>query len=138
MYDALTEDRPGMFGQVTARAEAQTLRLAILYALADGSNELQAEHLASAYAVWGYCEDSALYLFGDQLGDADADKLLEALRDSEEGMTRTQIRDLFARNKKPEELQRILELLRDTGKAYVTKEKPAGGGRPSEVWWANE
>lgn len=141
MYDALTEDRPGMFGQVTARAEAQTLRLAILYALADGSNELRAEHLASAYAVWGYCEDSALYLFGDQLGDADADKLLEALRDSEEGMSRTQIRDLFGRNKKPEDLQRILDLLRDTGKAYVTKEKAAGvggGGRPAEVWRAHE
>jgi hypothetical protein len=138
MYDALTEDRPGMFGQVTARAEAQTLRLAILYALADGSAELEAEHLASAYAVWGYCEDSALYLFGDQLGDADADKLLEALRDSEEGMTRTQIRDLFGRNKKPEDLQRVLGLLQDTGKAYAVKEKPDGGGRPSEVWWVNE
>lgn len=138
MYDALTEERPGMYGQITARAEAQTLRLAIIYALADGSNELRAEHLASAYAVWGYCEDSALYLFGDQLGDADADKLLEAIRQSEEGMTRTAVRDLFGRNKKPEELQRILGLLQDTGKAYVTKEKPDGGGRPSEVWWANE
>jgi hypothetical protein len=139
MYDSLTEDRPGMFGMITARAEAQTLRLAILYALAAGSNEIRVEHLASAYAVWGYCEDSALYLFGDQLGDADADKLLDALRGSPEGMSRTQIRDLFGRNKKPEELQRILDVLESAGKAYVTKEKAAGmgaGGRPAEVWRA--
>jgi hypothetical protein len=139
MYASLTEDRPGMFGMITARAEAQTLRLAILYALAAGSNEIGVEHLASAYAVWGYCEDSALYLFGDQLGDADADKLLDALRGSPEGMSRTQIRDLFQRNKKPEELQRILDLLESFGKAYVKKEKAAGmgaGGRPPEVWYA--
>jgi hypothetical protein len=136
MYDSLTEDRPGMFGMITARAEAQTLRLAILYALAAGSNEIGVEHLASAYAVWGYCEDSALHLFGDQLGDADADKLLDALRGSPDGMTRTEIRDLFGRNKKPEDLQRILSLLEHADKAYATKEKPQAGGRPTETWFA--
>jgi len=136
MYDALTEDRPGMFGMITARAEAQTLRLAILYALAAGSNEIRVEHLASAYAVWGYCEDSALHLFGDQLGDADADKLLDALRGSPQGMTRTDISGLFGRNKKPEELQRILDLLERADKAYATKEKPQAGGRPTETWFA--
>lgn len=136
MYESLTEDRPGMFGMITARAEAQTLRLAILYALAAGSNELQVEHLNSAFAVWSYCEDSALYLFGDQLGDADADKLLDALRSSPEGMSRTDISALFGRNKKPEDLQRILDLLEHAGKAYATKEKPKSGGRPRETWFA--
>jgi hypothetical protein len=136
MYESLTEDRPGMFGMITARAEAQTLRLAILYALAAGSNEIQVEHLASAYAVWGYCEDSALYLFGNQLGDADADKLVEALHSSPEGMTRTQIRDLFGRNKKPEDLQRILDLLEHAGKAYSERAAGKSGGRPTETWFA--
>ena len=50
-YDALTEDRPGMFGAVTARAEAQTLRLAMLYALADCSYEIRRTHVESALAV---------------------------------------------------------------------------------------
>lgn len=136
MYDALTEDRPGMFGMITARAEAQTLRLAILYALAAGSKEIHVEHLVSAYAVWGYCEDSALYLFGDQLGDVDADKLVDALQGSPDGMTRTEIRDLFGRNKKPEDLQRILDLLEHAGKAYATRESTGKGGRPTERWFA--
>ena len=136
MYDALTEERPGMFGEVTARAEAQTLRLAIVYALADRSSELRAGHLASAFAVWNFCEDSALYLFGDQIGDADADKLLEALRQSEDGMTRTEIRDLFGRNKNAGELQRILDLLKDTGKARATREREADGKKPVERWHA--
>lgn len=138
MYDALTEDRPGMFGKVTARAEAQTLRLAIVYALADGSDELQREHLAAAYAVWGYCEDSALYLFGDALGDADADKLLEALRASEEGMTRTEVRDLFGRNKGAAELQRVLDLLYESGKAHPTRQREGDGKKPVERWHAGE
>ena len=50
-YDALTEDRPGMCGAVTARAEAQTLRLAMLYALADCSYEIRRTHVESALAV---------------------------------------------------------------------------------------
>jgi hypothetical protein len=138
MYDSLTEDRPGMFGMITARAEAQTLRLAILYALAAGVNEIGIGHLASAFAVWCYCEDSARHLFGDQLGDADADKLLNALRGSPGGMTRTGIRDLFGRNKKPEDLQRILNLLEHAGKACSESAVGDAGGRPTETWFANE
>ncbi len=138
MYDSLTEDRPGMFGMITARAEAQTLRLAILYALAAGSNEIRVEHLASAFAVWGYCEDSALHLFGDQVGDADADKLLNALRGSPKGMTGTEIRDLFGRNKKSGDRQRILNLLEHAGKAYSQSAVGDAGGRPTETWFANE
>jgi len=121
---------------ITARAEAQTLRLAILYALAAGSNEIRVEHLASAFAVWGYCEDSALFLFGDQLGDADADKLLGALRSSPKGMTRTDISGLFGRNKKPEDLQRILALLESAGEAYSESAVGKSGGRPTETWFA--
>jgi hypothetical protein len=136
MYDSLTEDRPGMFGMITARAEAQTLRLAILYALAAGSNEIRREHLASAHAVWGYCEDSALHLFGDQLGDVDADKLLNALRGSPGGMTKTEISGLFGRNKKPGDLQRILNLLEHAGKARSQSAAGETGGRPTETWYA--
>jgi hypothetical protein len=136
MYDSLTEDRPGMFGMITARAEDQTLRLAILYALAAGSNEIRVEHLASAFAVWGYCEDSALFLFGDQLGDADADKLLGALRSSPKGMTRTDISGMFGRNKKPEDLERILALLESAGEAYSGRAVGKSGGRPTETWFA--
>ncbi len=136
MYAVLTQDRPGMFGEVTARAEAQTLRLAIIYALADGSGELRAEHLASACAVWGYCEDSALYLFGDRLGDADADNLAEALRQSEDGMTRTEISAFFKRNKLSVELDRILGLLLEHGKARREDVEQEGSKKPVERWYA--
>ena len=34
-YGGLTADRPGIYGAVTARAEAQVLRLSLIYALLD-------------------------------------------------------------------------------------------------------
>jgi hypothetical protein len=121
-YDALTEDRPGMFGAVTARAEAQILRLAMLYALADCSYEICRTHVESALAVWEYAEESARYIFGEAIGDGDADKVLEELKACEEGMTRTEIRDLFGRNRSGEELDRIMEVLAEAGRIRV---KPA-------------
>jgi hypothetical protein len=135
-YDALTEDRPGMCGAVTARAEAQTLRLAMLYALADCSYEIRRTHLESALAVWEYAEESARYIFGDAIGDADADKVLEELKASEEGMTRTEIRDLFGRNRSGEELDRIMEVLAEAGRIRVTKHRENGSKKPVERWHA--
>ena len=135
-YDALTEDRPGMFGAVTARAEAQTLRLAMLYALADCSYEIRRTHVESALAVWEYAEESARYIFGDAIGDAGADKVLEELKAREEGMTRTEIRDLFGRNRSGEELDRIMEVLAEAGRIRVTRHRENGSKKPVERWHA--
>ena len=135
-YDALTEDRPGMFGAVTARAEAQTLRLAMLYALADCSYEIRRTHVESALAIWEYAEESARYIFGDAIGDAGADKVLEELKAREEGMTRTEIRDLFGRNRSGEELDRIMEVLAEAGRIRVTRHRENGSKKPVERWHA--
>jgi hypothetical protein len=40
------------------------MRLAMLYALLDGSSTVEEEHLRAALAVWDYCEASARHLFG--------------------------------------------------------------------------
>jgi hypothetical protein len=135
-YDTLTEDRPGMFGAVTARAEAQTLRLAMLYALADCSYEIRRTHAESALAVWEYAEESARFVFGDAIGDADADRVLEELKVHEEGMTRTEVRDLFGRNRSGEELDRIMEVLAAAGRIRVTKHRGSGSKKPVERWHA--
>jgi hypothetical protein len=64
---------------VTARSEAQVIRLALIYALLDQSTEIRAEHLMAGLAVWNYAASSAAYVFGDSLGDPDADEILRAL-----------------------------------------------------------
>jgi hypothetical protein len=133
-YGVLTEDRPGMFGAITARAEAQTLRLALLYAVAGGSNTIQTAHIESALAVWGYCEDSAGSIFGNATGNPDADKVLEHLRDGE--LTRDEIRDIFSRNWSSDEIDRIKDFLLDAERITVTRER-RDAKKPTEVWRAS-
>lgn len=68
-YEVLTEGADGIFGSMTARAEAQAVRLATLYALLDSSDLIRMPHLKAAREVWSYCEDSVRYIFGNNLGN---------------------------------------------------------------------
>jgi hypothetical protein len=139
IYHDLSAPQPGLLGAVVARGEAQTVRLALIYALLDGAEEIGLPHLEAALAVWEYCEASAIHIFGRAVGDPVADEILRALQQAgADGMTRTEIRDLFSRNKSSDRIDMALQLLRTMGRA-----KPAGGtggtgGRPVEVWLASK
>jgi hypothetical protein len=50
-YPTLTHPADGLTGQLTARAEAHTIRLALIYALLDGANTIRPEHLHAALAL---------------------------------------------------------------------------------------
>src|SRR5262249_39405282 len=71
------EEKSGLVGAITARAEAQVIRLACLYALLDQRDTVLPDHLRAALAVWRYCEASAAYIFGNTMGNMLADKILE-------------------------------------------------------------
>jgi hypothetical protein len=87
-YPELSAERPGLVGAVIARAEAQVVRIALIFALLDRRDAIALEHLEAAMAVWAYCEASALRIFGDSLGDPVADDILRAIRQSgDNGMT---------------------------------------------------
>ena len=58
VYPKLSEGKPGLFGAVTSRGEAQVMRLAGLYAVLDRSQVIGVSHLRAALAAWKYCEDS--------------------------------------------------------------------------------
>jgi hypothetical protein len=135
VYPALSEGGRGLLGAVTSRAEAQTMRLACIYALLDRSSFIRVQHLRAALAVWKYCEASARYIFGDSLGDPVADELQEALRNSPKGLTRTDIRDLFGRNRAAHDIDRALSILLECGLVRQERDAPEKG-RPSERWFA--
>ncbi len=136
VYPSLSEGQPGLLGAILARAEAQTIRLAMLYALLDGQAVIENVHLQAAVAVWEYAEASARYIWGDALGDPVADEILRALRQQgEAGMTRTEIRDLFKRHRSSNQLGRALDVLTEQGKVKRA-ERPETGGRPAEAWVA--
>lgn len=110
------------------------MRLACLYALLDHSPVIRAEHLMAALALWSFCEASAAWIFGDALGDPVADELARALRQSPDGLTKTEIASLFGRHRRGPEIGRALGLLLEQGLATFTKE--ATDGRPVERWRA--
>jgi hypothetical protein len=135
VYPGLAGDRTGLFGAVTGRAEAQVMRLALVYALLDKSTVIEPEHLKAALAVWSYCEQSARFIFGGALGDTTSDEILEALKRNPDGMTRTDLSNHFGRNKSASELGRALNRLAELGRVIVER-MPSGGGRPIERWRA--
>jgi hypothetical protein len=137
VYSALSAGQCGLLGAITARAEAQVIRLATLYALLDNSSHIEVAHLSAGLTIWEYCEASAAYIFGDAVGDPVADEILRALRQAgEAGMTRTAIRDLFGRNRSGDRIGAALALLMGKGRAKV--ELRETGGRPVEIWFATK
>jgi hypothetical protein len=106
VYHDLSEGRPGLLGSMTGRAEAQVMRLACIYALADAARSIEVEHLDAALALWRYCFDSARFIFGDSLGNPVADDLVLALRAAGAvGLTRSEMsRDVFGRNRSAREI----------------------------------
>jgi hypothetical protein len=132
-YEKEAVERPGMLGAITARGEAQVVRLTLLYALLDQKAAMGVEHLKAAIALWDYCKASTRHIFGDRLGDATADTILAALRGAgEKGMTRSAIVDVFDRHKPATEVARALGRLSAGGYAIPSIEPTRG--RPIERW----
>jgi hypothetical protein len=134
VYSELCAERDGMLGLVTSRAEAQVVRLSLIYALLDCSGCIRRQHIESAMAVWRYCEASAAWIFGAALGNPTADATLAALREAPDGLTRTQIRDLFTGHRSSGEIGAALNDLAERGLARC--EKIPTGGRSVERWYA--
>jgi hypothetical protein len=135
VYRDLSEEGYGLAGVACNRAEAQTLRLSMLYALCDISAVIRLEHLKAALAFWEYSRQSAYYLFGDRLADCNAQKIFDALRSQPEGMTRKQILDeVFQRNIDKRALDFAFKTLESLKVAYKQTEQT--GGRPSERWFS--
>ena len=131
-YPHLTQPADGLAGQVLARAEAHTIRLALLYALLDAQRHIQPTHLQAALALWDYAARSATWALGQATGDPLAEQIHAALVRPPDGLTRTQISHLLHRNLPADQLSRALHALAATGRAHPQKIHAAG--RPTELW----
>jgi hypothetical protein len=93
-------------------------------------------HLEAALALWRYCEASARYIFGDIIGDPNADTVLRALRAAGgDGLSRTELFNLFGRNLGANKIDAALVALLSAGKVRRGGMKKTGG-RPVETWSA--
>jgi hypothetical protein len=133
VYEDLSEGKPGLVGAATSRAEAQALRLAATYAVMDLSATIERPHLEAALALWRYSEASARYIFRDATGDAVADRIATALIGKSEGLTRTDLFDVFGRHVGRDRIDRALALLEGLGR--IRRERVETGGRPAQRWF---
>src|SRR5262249_25754698 len=137
VYPRLTAERAGLYGAVTGRAEAQVLRLSMLYALLDGKAVIEQGHLRAALAVWAYADASARIIFGTEPEDPLIGVVLAKLQEAgSAGMTRTELHHAFSRNIPAAKLVEALAALRDRGDACPEKVKTGKPGAPAERWFA--
>jgi hypothetical protein len=135
-YTQLATARPagGIAGALCARAEAHTIRLALLYALADGERAITAEHLHAALALWDYAARSASWALQGATGDLLAEQIHATLQAHPAGLTRSQLSDSLQHNRPANQIQRALETLALAGRA--TQAHIPTAGRPAELWTA--
>lgn len=142
LYPTLEDHPDTVFGAATSRASDQSMKLALLFALADLSAAIRVPHLNAALACWRYCEATARLLFGDAAHappgtrPGAAERL--ALRLVKPILTARGInrRELFkAVGNKPgkEEMSSALDLLYAHG--IARPQKAETDGRPGERWF---
>ncbi|MCA9092949.1 MAG: DUF3987 domain-containing protein [Planctomycetaceae bacterium] len=134
VYRRMNEMIPDHTEPILARGESIILRLSLLFAVLDRSELIQIDHLNAAIALWDYCEDSVRYVFGRTPQNRTAERILNALRNSPSGLTRTEISGLFGRHKNSNDQTEALNLLQEKGLAR--QDKVSTGGRSIERWFA--
>lgn len=134
VYSHLVRDRDGLFGALTSRAAPHVLRLSCIHALLDLSDTIRGHHLEAALALWKYCEDSTRLIFSTTTSNQVADQILKALRASPQGLSRSDLRNLFGRHRSSGEIGVALQILAEADQVECREEET--GGRSTERWFA--
>jgi hypothetical protein len=129
IYKDLSKCPSGMIGALTARAEAQIVRLSGIYALMDCTTTISTPHLRAAESVWKYCEMSVREIFGTVTGNRIAD-VIHAAVIQEGQVSRTAIRELGNRHWSRREVDDAIDILIEDFDFMVTTVD--SGGRPSQ------
>jgi len=137
VYRQLAAQQPaGIVDQITARAEAHTIRLALLYALTDGQRQITPPHLTAALALHDYAARSAAWALTGTTGRPLAEQIHAVLRQHPAGLTRSQISQTLNHNQSAGQIDTALNALHATGRATVTQIPT--GGRPAQLWTADQ
>jgi hypothetical protein len=128
----LSKDLGGIVGGITGRAEAQVLRLALVYALLDQSDHIQSVHLKSALWLWEYAVRSVEHLFAKHgVMTEEQKKMVELARGV--AQSKTDFYRLFQKHRKATDIEDDIQalvakkLMKFLG--YETR-----GGRNVRVW----
>jgi hypothetical protein len=122
----------GIIAQITARAEAHVIRLALIYALTDGERQIATAHLTAALALQDYAARSAAWALTGATGNPLAEQIHAVLRQHPDGLTRSQISQALNHNQPAGQTDHALHALHAAGR--VTATQIPTGGRPAQLW----
>jgi hypothetical protein len=123
----------GRVASLTKRQHVQAARLALIFSVLDQADEIRTEHLQAAIAWTSYSVAGVERYFGHSRG-GQLGKLLDAIRDSPDGLSISSQHDVFGRNLKAGQLDKLRAEL-ETAQLIVTITMPSGG-RPKDVSFA--
>jgi len=129
-----TQPDDQLVAQITARAEAHVIRLALLYTLTDGQRHIGPQHLQAALALQNYAARSAAWALRGATGDPLAEQIHATLDQHPGGLTRSQISQVLNHNQPAGQIDHALHALRAAGRATATNIPT--GGRPAQLWTA--
>lgn len=107
VYAELSAAERGLVGAVISRAEAQVIRLALIYAMLDQAERIETKHLQAGLALWEYADASARYIFTGL--SREQQQIVDYLQTAR---TKTEIyKDLFKSNRKADSINADLDTL---------------------------
>ena len=136
IYFKLSGGCSGIVGDLHARATTHITKLSLIISLLNQDRDISEKSLIAAIHLWQYCSDSVNFLYSNSLGDESLDALYSTIKEKPEGASRTDIRDLFSKNKSKLGVNQLLKSLESSGLVYSERIKTSGA--PKEVWKANK
>jgi hypothetical protein len=140
VYPKLEDHPDTVFGAATSRASDQVMKLALVFALAGGSDSIRTTHLRAALSCWRYCEATARMLFdGSSLptpGKAQPDVLAVRLLTVITGSPGINRRDLYRAVGGKVDKGEMTATLTHLRVNHLAHPKNTGTeGRPAECWF---
>ncbi|TIH12443.1 DUF3987 domain-containing protein [Marinifilum sp. JC120] len=138
IYPLLAKERADLLGSVLNRSEAYVRRIALIYALLDGSDCVRLPHLKAALALWDYCEQSARFIFAGLESDSTCQKIMEALEESGGKLDTSGLYKFFGNHISKRKMTVALNNLLASKNIRIEEVKPQGGGRPRKIFYLCE
>jgi hypothetical protein len=132
-YPRLSMEHQGLSGCMVNRAEANVVRISLIFAILSLHHQIELDDLEAALAFWQYCRDSAMLIFGGEQSDRRKIKLLNSLNSlNSPGLTKTEIiRDIFVNHISAETLNNLLDELEEDN--LIKIEKVLTEGAPKTI-----
>lgn len=135
-YGEIAADDPGgLLGIAVARAAWFITRLSLVYAVANGDEQIQPRHLQAALSFWRYCRESAAWALGSGVADSPEQRLLDVIRQAgPAGLSLTAQSAAFGRNLPAARIAAARTFLEERGLIEtVPLAASHGRGRPARI-----